>query len=65
MSRIVLYVLIFELIISYGLKDNRRKVEILPFRYDLLVTAIKANQHCKSERQNLSVLRSTPVGKHI
>jgi hypothetical protein len=36
-----------------------------PTRYDLLVTAIKANQLCKQERQNFSVLRSTPLGKHI
>lgn len=34
-------------------------------RFDLLVTAIKANQQCKQERQNFSVLRSTPLGKHI
>lgn len=34
-------------------------------KYDLLITAIKANQLCRSERQSLSVLRSTPVGKHI
>lgn len=48
-----------------GLANTRRKVRLKPFRYDLLVAAIKANQHCKAERQSLSVLRSTPVGKHI
>lgn len=31
----------------------------------MLVTAIKANQACKGQRQNLSLLRSTPIGKHI
>ena len=31
----------------------------------MLVTAIKANHNCKPERQNFSVLRSTPLGKHI
>ena len=35
------------------------------FRYDMLVTAVKANQACKGQRQNLSLLRSTPIGKHI
>jgi hypothetical protein len=49
----------------YGYSYNRRKVKRWLYRYDLLVTAIKANQHCRNERQNLSILRSTPVGKHI
>lgn len=31
----------------------------------MLVTAIKANTNCKPERQSFSVLRSTPIGKHI
>ena len=34
-------------------------------RYDMLVTAIKANQACKNERQRFSWLRSTAIGKHI
>lgn len=31
----------------------------------MFITAVKANQACKSERQNLSLLRSTPIGKYI
>ena len=49
----------------YGYSYSLRKVDSSKYRFDLLVTAIKANQHCRNERQNLSVLRSTPVGKHI
>lgn len=61
---IILWV-VLVLIISHGYPHPRRKVRLSPIRYDLLVTAIKANQHCKPERQNFSLLRSTPLGKHI
>ena len=31
----------------------------------MFLTAIRANNLCKRERQGLSLLRATPVGKHI
>ena len=31
----------------------------------MFLTAVRANNLCKKERQNLSLLRATPVGKHI
>jgi hypothetical protein len=62
MITLVIFIIV---ILTYGNSHIRGKVLTSSYRFDLLVTAIKANQQCKQERQNFSVLRSTPLGKHI
>jgi len=54
-----------RIILTYGNPHLRGEVSDVLYRFDLLVTAIKANQSCKQERQNFSVLRSTPIARHI
>ena len=34
-------------------------------RYEMFLSSVRANRQCKEERQELAVVRSTPIGKHI
>lgn len=31
----------------------------------MFITAVKANKTCRNERQNLNILRSSPIGRYI